>query len=373
MKYILLSILIFISSFAGFAQKNIAIKDKKELESLFTKQNNIQKLSYGKMISNATLAGRLDRTVMPNHKPFRQEWVIILFDGTQVYLGKNNLDTLPLPNLYKHIVQIQGSILDGSIDVYTDSPGFESRGGYRIDVKKILDLNFGIFESKTELEILLSLSPSSKNNKVILEGTLNQRNFITKKNTIAGKEWILTLTDQTEILLGKRNLDQYNLNDFLHTKVEITGYIKYGNIDIYDEKENDIQSRSGYRIDVEKIRKTYVKAAIVSDYSWLNDIQPIILKINDIKREGAIGYASVYKCNISKVLQGSLKDTSILITILTNKKIRKKFSLIEQLKAPLTLTFNKYHDNEDYSFTIVNGFVDSNKTSWEIVEVQPSN
>ena len=40
MKYILLSILIFISSFAGFAQKNIAIKDKKELQDKELEQVN---------------------------------------------------------------------------------------------------------------------------------------------------------------------------------------------------------------------------------------------------------------------------------------------------------------------------------------------
>jgi predicted transcriptional regulator len=256
MKYFLLLFTTILSLTALAQHNNIIIKDTKTLEALFKDTSRYKELSYGKTISDITLAGRIDKTdnIINRHKSGEKEWILVLFDGTQVWIGKNNLSNFNLDNLYKHNVQIKGNLLDGSIDIYEDSLRFESRGGYRIDAESII----------------LSQDKSVKN-------------------------------------ASAQNINQ----------------------------------------------------------------TPLVIKIAAIKDAGAIGYAYVYRCKVAEVIKGKLKDTVITITILP--KDIKKATLFKQLSTPIIITFKKCKENEQYNFSVINGFVDSNKTSWEIVDIKKKN
>jgi hypothetical protein len=100
-----------------------------------------------------------------------------------------------------------------------------------------------------------------------------------------------------------------------------------------------------------------------------NDSSDLILNINVYPISQAIGYANVYSCRINRVMKGRLKDTVVSITILANKNNYSIDSLIGigiMNDQPVEMGFKKHGINEKYNKIPINGFVDGNKTSWEI-------
>jgi hypothetical protein len=89
-----------------------------------------------------------------------------------------------------------------------------------------------------------------------------------------------------------------------------------------------------------------------------------------VKMTGAIGYAYCFSGEVVKIINGKMPDNKILITILPGDtaylNILSHAGENDVLK--LFLMFNKA--KEEYSTTFINGFVDSEKNSWRIIDIQ---
>ncbi|MBL7745889.1 MAG: hypothetical protein JNM19_00560 [Chitinophagaceae bacterium] len=88
-----------------------------------------------------------------------------------------------------------------------------------------------------------------------------------------------------------------------------------------------------------------------------------------------VGYGNAVTCTVMDIKKGILTDKEISIVVLPQNK-----ELYEQLESPgqqlFEIGFVKKNNNEPYSIMPMNGFVDSRKTSWEIVyakKVSPKN
>lgn len=114
--------------------------------------------------------------------------------------------------------------------------------------------------------------------------------------------------------------------------------------------------------------------------SQANDVQSeeitdnsVDLKMTAIVRPNeAIGYAIVFKGTVQEIVTGSLKDSIIQLTIFPGEH-----PFMDSLHQTLTgetlmeMGFRKHRNNEKYGMIPINGFVDKNMTSWEIVYFNP--
>lgn len=234
MKYLLLT-LTTILSFSALAQnKNMVIKDVKTLEKLFNDKNNYTELNYRKYIHNIDIVGYIDKTpfiTKTSGKHEGDEWVIIL-DGVEIYLGKKNINKFNLTKFYKHLVQIKGSLLYGSIDIYNEENHYaQSRTGYRIDVESIEpsnikeNLNTVITNLKT-LELIFADTNQYKNattckyiKDVIIEGFVDKIGLTNQSIQAKKSRWVLILTDSTEVWIETK----FNLNTLYKKRVQMTG------------------------------------------------------------------------------------------------------------------------------------------------------
>ena len=81
---------------------------------------------------------------------------------------------------------------------------------------------------------------------------------------------------------------------------------------------------------------------------------------------GAIGYGNVYRCQVVKVISGDLDDQEITVTILAGDKANLAFMSDHLDTVELGMGCKKRADDEPYARMPISGFVDKNKTSWEI-------
>ncbi|WP_144911084.1 hypothetical protein [Mucilaginibacter frigoritolerans] len=80
---------------------------------------------------------------------------------------------------------------------------------------------------------------------------------------------------------------------------------------------------------------------------------------------GLIGYGSVYQCQVLKTVKGNINESNITITILQNDTVNQSFlSSHTGLQFEMGLKIKAH--NEPYNLMPISGFVDDNKTSWEI-------
>lgn len=82
------------------------------------------------------------------------------------------------------------------------------------------------------------------------------------------------------------------------------------------------------------------------------------------------GYGTIYDCKIIDVIKGELPDKTISMTILESSF--KKYKFLDE-KPPSTIyyiTFLKNNEKEPYPVMPIDGFVDSNGTSWVISEMK---
>ena len=96
-----------------------------------------------------------------------------------------------------------------------------------------------------------------------------------------------------------------------------------------------------------------------------NEENDIIIRLS-ITSSALIGYGEVFLCKVVAVNKGNFSDTVVRIVILaSNKELNKTFSSAG--KALLEAGFIKKKTHEPYALMPINGFVDENKTSWEII------
>jgi hypothetical protein len=96
-----------------------------------------------------------------------------------------------------------------------------------------------------------------------------------------------------------------------------------------------------------------------------NEESDIIIRLN-IASSALIGYGEVFLCNVVAVDKGNFSDTVVRVVVLAaNKELNKTFSSAG--KDLLEAGFTKKKAHEPYALMPINGFVDDNKTSWEII------
>lgn len=82
---------------------------------------------------------------------------------------------------------------------------------------------------------------------------------------------------------------------------------------------------------------------------------------------GAVGYGDVFECRIQKVLAGAITESSIRVSVLASDKERARLFSDNPAPAQIEIGFAMLHKNEPYRTLPISGFVDKDKTSWEIV------
>ena len=97
----------------------------------------------------------------------------------------------------------------------------------------------------------------------------------------------------------------------------------------------------------------------------------LILNLSVLEPYLAIGYASVYNCKINKMNKGSVEDTTISVTILAGETEKDSlFSKMIKQPKQIEVGFRMNGLNEPHGMMPINGFVDKNRTSWEIVYIK---
>ena len=79
-----------------------------------------------------------------------------------------------------------------------------------------------------------------------------------------------------------------------------------------------------------------------------------------------IGYGYLYKCMIDKVISGDFSETQINVTILASDETNYNFILTHLNPIKFEMVCKKNKTDEPYFLMPISGFVDKNKTSWEI-------
>ena len=80
----------------------------------------------------------------------------------------------------------------------------------------------------------------------------------------------------------------------------------------------------------------------------------------------SIGYADIFKCQIVQTLSGVIDEGEINVTILAGDKVNLNFISTHLGGIEFEMGCNKKRTNEPYSMMPISGFVDKNRTSWEI-------
>lgn len=106
-----------------------------------------------------------------------------------------------------------------------------------------------------------------------------------------------------------------------------------------------------------------------SNNSDMNTESDLIIKIK-ANTTISVAYAHAYKCELVEVIKGQLDMDIILITVLANDKENFDYFSKNLFPKVLELEFNKKNKNENYGIMPITGFVDKNRTSWELTSVK---
>lgn len=87
-----------------------------------------------------------------------------------------------------------------------------------------------------------------------------------------------------------------------------------------------------------------------------------------VKETGAIGYAYCFRGDVISVLKGKMLEKKLLITAMDSLYYGLLSRAGENEILKISFVFNRA--NEPYSTAFVNGFVDHDKNSWRITEIQ---
>lgn len=86
-----------------------------------------------------------------------------------------------------------------------------------------------------------------------------------------------------------------------------------------------------------------------------------------------IGYGMVYNCKIVKKTKGTIEDEQMKLVILAGDKENQAFMDSYSSDNPIEMGFSKNKENEPYATMPITGFVDAEKTSWNVVYMKETN
>jgi hypothetical protein len=78
-----------------------------------------------------------------------------------------------------------------------------------------------------------------------------------------------------------------------------------------------------------------------------------------------VGYGDLYECRVENVLEGSLVDSTITVSVLA-ADAELSALLMSHGASGLELGFTRLRGGEPYAIAPISGFVDSQRTSWQI-------
>jgi len=84
---------------------------------------------------------------------------------------------------------------------------------------------------------------------------------------------------------------------------------------------------------------------------------------------GAVGYGNTFICKIEKVLEGNIQQETFNLVVLAGDE-REKFVNSHLSPISVEITFRKKDENVEYAMMPLTGFVDENRTSWEIETIK---
>src|ERR1700682_5850440 len=82
--------------------------------------------------------------------------------------------------------------------------------------------------------------------------------------------------------------------------------------------------------------------------------------------QGAVGFADVFDCEITRVLAGTIDEPRIHLAIAANDKEKSEFIAAHLRPAEIEIGFSMHQHDEPYDLPLVSGFVDRKKTSWRV-------
>jgi hypothetical protein len=80
----------------------------------------------------------------------------------------------------------------------------------------------------------------------------------------------------------------------------------------------------------------------------------------------AIGYGLLFKCQIVKIISGKIDEKEITVTILAGDKANLNFISTHNNSVEFEIGFKKIETNVLYSWIPKSGFIDRDRTYWEI-------
>lgn len=113
------------------------------------------------------------------------------------------------------------------------------------------------------------------------------------------------------------------------------------------------------------LRGFYAQSCNTKDMENENGKCNMITRV-EVTSSALIGYGTVFACTIKEVKKGVLTDQQVRIVVLAGSKVLESIFNAEK-PGILEVGLIKKNLNEPYAIMPLNGFVDSKKTSWEIV------
>ena len=91
-----------------------------------------------------------------------------------------------------------------------------------------------------------------------------------------------------------------------------------------------------------------------------------LIVVGTASYKASIGYGDLYDLQVREVLAGKLDVRSVKLTILAGDKENASFLASHPAPDEIEIEFAPVAENEPYATAPVSGFVDDDRTSWEI-------
>lgn len=84
---------------------------------------------------------------------------------------------------------------------------------------------------------------------------------------------------------------------------------------------------------------------------------------------GTVGYGNTYDCQIEKTERGSLDQDKFMLVVMVGDSLEQ---FVQQHLSPevVRIGFHKKQKNVPYQTMPLTGFVDNDRTSWEVVRME---